>query len=244
MSLGGRLVNIFAAPGEVFDSVKAASSSHANWLVPALVLMLVSWLGAWLILSQPAIQSQLSDLAQKQIQKMVEKGRIPKDKADAISESAARMSRIQAAGAAVIIPIFIALVSPFWWGLWLWLVGRKALKGEFRFMKAVEVVGLANMIGVLGEVIRMLLVISLGNILATPSLSLLLRNPDPQSTIFGLLSLLNVMTLWELGTRSVGLARISNTSTGKAAIWVFGLWLGFMGFLFGVGQAVRLAFGG
>ena len=38
MSLAARLLNVFATPGDVFDDVKVAPASTANWLVPALLL--------------------------------------------------------------------------------------------------------------------------------------------------------------------------------------------------------------
>jgi len=41
-SLAGRLLNVFAAPGDVFDGLKTANSSVANWLVPILIVMLVT----------------------------------------------------------------------------------------------------------------------------------------------------------------------------------------------------------
>ena len=46
MSLVGRLLNVFATPGDVFQEVKAAPETAANWLVPALILIAVSWAAA------------------------------------------------------------------------------------------------------------------------------------------------------------------------------------------------------
>ncbi len=50
---------------------------------------------------------------------------------------------------AALTPVFVGFLSPFFWGLILWGVGVGLLKARFPYMKAVEVVGLANMIGVL-----------------------------------------------------------------------------------------------
>ena len=111
-------------------------------------------------------------------------------------------------------------------------------------MKAVEVSGLACMIAALGEIVRVLLVVVLGSVFAAPSLALLLKEPDPQSGTYAILSLFNLFLLWELGVRSVGLARLSGASFGKAAAWVFGFWAGVTGLLIGIGQGLRMAFGG
>ncbi len=40
-SLAGRLLNVFAAPGEVFEEVKATPPSVANWLVPVIIYAVV-----------------------------------------------------------------------------------------------------------------------------------------------------------------------------------------------------------
>lgn len=244
MSLASRLFNVFATPGDVFEEVKAAPPSTANWLVPSLIFILVSWLGAWLIFSQPWVKNQFNEMSEKAIEKQIEKGKITKEQAAGARQVAEKFSDVGAKIGAAVVPVIIAFVSPFWWGLFLWLAGTKALKGSFPFMKVVEVVGLANMIGVLAEIVRVLLVVSLGNIFAAPGLVLLLKDADPQSVSFAILSVFNVMLFWEMGVRSVGLARISNASFAKAAVWVFGLWAVLMGLMIGLGQGLRIAFGG
>jgi hypothetical protein len=244
MALGARLFNVFAVPGEVFEQVKSAPVSHANWLVPALTLILVSWLGTWAIFSQPSIKAQLSDIAEKALQKQVEKGKLTKQQAESAQQNAEKATVIFGAVGAAIVPLFVAIGTPFWGGLIVWLVGAKVLKGNFTYMKGVEIAGLALMVGVLGEVVRILLVIVLGNLYASPSLVLLIKEVDPQSPLLGILAVFNVFLFWELAVRSIGLARISNAPFGKAAGWMFGIWAAIAALLIGIGQAVRIAFGG
>ena len=40
-SLVARLLNVFAAPTEVFEEIKTSRSTTANWLVPALITAVV-----------------------------------------------------------------------------------------------------------------------------------------------------------------------------------------------------------
>jgi hypothetical protein len=145
---------------------------------------------------------------------------------------------------AVVAPVMAAFILPFWGGLILWLVGSFALKGPFPYMKAVEVAGLANMILVLSVIVKTLLILITGNLFASPGLALVVKNFDPQNSVHSLLAVINVMTLWLLAVRSIGLARLSGTSTGRAAIWVFGIWAILTGAMIGFGAAVRAAFGG
>ena len=107
--------------------------------------------------------------------------------------------------AAAVAPVFAGFVTPFFWGLIVWLVGAKVLKGNFPYMKAVEVVGLANMVSVLEVIVKTLLIVGLGNLYAAPSLVLLVKEFDPQNTVHSLLALVNVMTFWLLAVRAIGL---------------------------------------
>jgi hypothetical protein len=243
-SLAGRLMNVLAAPGDVFEEVKTTATSNANWLMPAMLLIVISWLSAGLIFSQPAIRQQISELSTKAIDRQVEKGKLSVTQAEQARAAAEKFGGIGYKIGAVVAPIFAAFASPFFGGLILWLVGSFALKGPFPYMKAVEVAGLANMIMVLSVMVKTLLILITGNLFASPSLALVVKDFDPQNPVHSLLVMLDVMMLWLLVVRSIGLARLSGASFGKAAAWIFGIWIAFMGVIIGFGAAVRAAFGG
>jgi VIT1/CCC1 family predicted Fe2+/Mn2+ transporter len=243
-SLMGRLANVYAAPGEVFEQVACSPFSAANWVAPALIFILAGWLGAWLIFSQDSIKQQLRDIAEQAIQRQVDKGRIGQQQADAARQAAEKFGNIGATVGAAVAPVFTGFVSPFLWGLVVWLVGTKVLKGAFPYMKAVEVAGLANMITVLGSIVHTLLILMMGNMFASPSLMLLVKDFDPQNTSHSVLAAINIMTFWALAVKAVGLSQLSGASFGKAAAWVFGIWAAWMGLTIGIGAAIRAAFGG
>ena len=243
MSLSGRLMNIFAAPGEVFDEIKSAPLRTANWLAPAILLIVLSWVSGWLIFSQPSIQQQMKDISNKAIDRQVEKGKLTSSQADQARAAAEKFGSIGYKVGAVVAPVFMAFITPFWGGLILWLVGSFALKAPFPYLKAVEIAGLANMILILDVVVRTLLVLITGNLFSTLSLSLLVKDFDPQNTVHSLLAVVNVMTFWLLAIRSLGLARLTGASVAKAAMWVFGIWIVLTGIMIGFGAAMRAAFG-
>jgi hypothetical protein len=242
MSLGGRLFNVFATPGDVFQELKTTPVSTANWLVPALMLIVVSWLAAWLIFSQDSIKHQLSEITDQAIQKQIERTHISEQQAEQARAMGEKWAGISSKIGAVLAPVVGGFVTPFFWGLIVWLVGAKGLKGNFPYMKAVEVVGLANMIGVLEVIVKTLLVVGLGNLYAAPSLVLLVREFDPQNFVHSLLAAVNVMAFWLLAVRAIGLARLSGVSFGKAALWVFGIWVAYTGFFVGLAAVVQAAF--
>ena len=243
MSLSGRLMNIFAAPAEVFDELKSAPLRTANWLAPAILLMVLSWVSGWLIFSQPSIQQQMKDISNKAIDRQVEKGKLTSSQADQARAAAEKIGSIGYKVGAVVAPVFMAFITPFWGGLILWLVGSFALKAPFPYLKAVEIAGLANMILILDVVVRTFLVLITGNLFSTLSLSLLVKDFDPQNTVHSLLTVVNVMTFWLLAIRSLGLARLTGAPVAKAAMWVFGIWIVLTGIMIGFGAAMRAAFG-
>jgi VIT1/CCC1 family predicted Fe2+/Mn2+ transporter len=242
MSLGARLLNVFATPGDVFQEVRTSGPSPANWLVPALILVVVSWVASAVILSQDSIKHQLSEITSQAVQKQVERTHMSEQDAERAREMGEKWAGISSKIGAALHPLFVGFGGPFVWGLIVWLVGAKALKGNFPYMKAVEVVGLANMIAVMEVIVKSLLIVGLGNLYAAPSLVLLVKDFDPQNTVHSLLAVVNVMTFWLLAVRAVGLARLSGVSIAKAALWVFGIWAAYTGFLVGLGALAQMAF--
>jgi hypothetical protein len=242
MSLWGRLFNVFATPGDVFQEVKDAKVSTANWLVPALILIVVSWVSSFVIFSQPAINHQLSEMTGQAIQKQVERSQMSEQQAEQARAMGEKWAGISAKIGAAIVPVLYGFVTPFFWGLIVWGVGAGLLKANFPYMKAVEIVGLANMVGVLEVILRTLLVVGLGNLYASTSLVLLVKEFDPQNTVHSLLALVNVMTFWLLAVRGIGLARLSGASFAKALAWVFGIWVAYTGLLVGLAFLAKTAF--
>jgi hypothetical protein len=239
MSLGGRLLNVFATPGDVFEEVKAAPETTANWLVPALILIAVSWVAALVIFTQPAIKQQLSDLTEQAIQRQIDTGHLGEQQAEQARVAGEKWAIIAAQIFAALIPVFQGFVAPFLWGLIVWLLGAQFFKGHFSYMKAVETVGLANMISVLDVIVRTLLIVGLGNLYASPSPALLVKQFDPQNPAHSALAVLSVMSLWLLAVRAVGLARLSGASFAKCAVWVFGIWAAYNALFIGIGALMQ-----
>jgi hypothetical protein len=156
--------------------------------------------------------------------------------------AAAKFGSIGSKIGAYVAPVFAGLVIPFWWGLILWLVGTQALKGDFSYMKGVELAGLAAMISVLDAIVRTLLILIMGSLFASPSLALFVKQFDPQNPVHGLLAAANIMSFWVLLVRSIGLARLSGVGVGKAAAWVFGSWFVLTGLFMGLGFAMQAMF--
>jgi hypothetical protein len=75
--------------------------------------------------------------------------------------------------------------------------------------------------------------------MASPSLMLLIKDYNPENTVHGLLALANVMTIWLLCVRSIGLSRLSGASAMKSGLWVFGIWVAYTSVYTGIGIVGR-----
>lgn len=224
MSPAGRLFNIYATPGDVFDEVVAAKPCTANWLVPMLFLCVISVTAVLVLFSQPAILQQVRDQQERVFQKQVAAGKMT----EAQAEQARKFMEGFGPNMMRITGSIGAVVGGFAWlflvALVLWLLGRWAFKVDFPYLKAVEVVGLANMVACLGAIATTLLAVARGNMAMTVGPALFIRDFDPTNKIQLLLASLNVMTLWQIAVLSLGLAKLSRVSFAKAALGLYGLW--------------------
>ena len=243
MSLTVRLMNVFAVPGDVFDEVKTSPPATSNWLVPVVLLIVLSWLASGLVMSQDSFKHQVTELAEKAIQKQLDKMNLPKDQVEKVRPTMEKWAVISTTAAPLVGIVFVAFATPFWWGLILWLVGAKGFKGDFPYRKAAEVGGLANVIGAMEVIVKTLLIFAFGSVFASPSLALLVKDFDPQNPLHTLLASVNVFQFWFLAVVAIGLARLSNRSFAKAAVWIFGIWATYTGLIIGFQAAMQAAFG-
>jgi len=240
MSLLARMFSVFEAPGEVFSQVRNSAPSVGNWLAPTLVAIFVAWISTAMIFSLDSVKQQLSEISSQAVEKQIEQRKMSPEQAEQTRAAAEKYGAIGQIVAGYVGPVVAGFASPFLWGLFVWLVGAKVFRGGFPYMKAVETVGLSNMIGVLESVVKTLLIVIMGSIWAAPNAALILmRDFDPQKPLHAILAALNVITFWLLAVRSVGLSKLSGASFVKSAIWVFGFWFLYTGLVMGFGFAMQ-----
>jgi hypothetical protein len=239
MSLAARMMNIFAAPSEVFEDIKTSPPSASNWLVPAVVTVIIGWICSAIVLSQDSFHHQVTDLVEKSVQEQIEKAHMPEDKADMVRKAGEISWKVRVA----VGPAIVAFATPFIWGFFLWLVGRKSFKAHLPYMKAVEIVGLASTIGILEALVKTLLIFVTGTIMASTTLAWFVKDFNPENPTHAVIAAFNVMTFWVLIVRAIGLARLTSVSTGRAIAWVFGIWVSYTAFFWGLGIALQHIFG-
>jgi hypothetical protein len=222
-----KLMNIFVAPGEVFESIKAAPKKSALWVLPTVTAAIISVLSVFVVMSDPAIQSQLRDAQEKRLQKMIDEGTIPPERVEAARQQMTGMiegpvGKIFGSVSAVIF-LFASLLVV---SLAMLLVGKFAFKTAVPYGKVMEVIGPSFMITyVLGGIVTTLIMLAMGSLYATPGLALAISEFDPMNKVHALLGSINIFTLWYLGVLSIGVGRLFSVKTAKAAVWVVGLWV-------------------
>jgi len=219
-SLLSRLTNVFVAPGEVFDEIKASPPQPINWVVPLILSMVVGVIYTLVVFSQPAISQKMREAQEEKFQELVEAKKMTQQDADRTIAIVQKATKIMA-------PVFAIVGSAamlFLSALIFWAVGLRALHGNFSYMKAVEALGLASMISILGAIVAMLLAVIYGNMMMTLGPALLIKPFDAANKVHRILSALNVMSLWYVAVASIALARLSGSSFAKAALWLFGIW--------------------
>ena len=223
-SLAGRLLNVFAAPGDVFEDLKTAKHAAGNWLLPIFIVTIATIVSFLVTLSQPAIKQQIVEMQEKAIDHQVAAGKMKPEQARQAKEVLENLPPWVMQLVGIVQGILAGFVGTFWWALVLWLLGKFAFKSQMGFLKAVEASGLTMMIFALSLVITTLLAVVLGNLMTRPALSVFLSEFDPTSKVHLLLGSVNLFYLWSTAVLALALSKLSNVPFGKAAAWFFACW--------------------
>jgi len=209
-SLAGKLLNLFVSPALVFEEVIASPPKLLNWLVPTVMVCLSGCL-----VLDGTTSPERTDAA---IRQLLDAGRITQQQSTALTVHWLSISRV-----VICLGTFI---GTFWSAFVLWFIGRVFLKSRFGFAKALEVVGLAGTILVLGTITTALLIFATGDASTRPALSLLLFKRAPDNPLRAAFGVLDCFNLWTAAVLSIGLSRLTGVSVKEAAFWVFVYWLG------------------
>lgn len=225
-SLASKLLNVYAAPAEVFDEIAGRPPQHNHWVIPLVLGCLVAVVSVWVMFSQPDLIQQMQEAQEAQLQKQVDEGNMTQEQMD---QALAGMNQFMtprvlkiggSVGAVLAAVAFLLLIA-----LGIWFILRILFKAKVGYTKILEVTGLAGMISVLGGVVGLLVILITGKMNMTLSPALFVEDFDPTNNAHAMLAALNVMTLWYLGVLSLGSARVSERPVAQIAPWIFGAWL-------------------
>ena len=224
MTLADRFSNVFVAPGEVFESVRQGPPSTASWLVPFLLLCLAAVVHVNVLFSLETTRHQVREIQDRALDKKL--GAMPAAQADKVRQMVELFNQPALLKVTGSLGALLGQSAGFFLGaLFLWLVGTRLLGGQFGYGAALEICGLSGLIGLLGSIMTTLLMVTFGNILATPGPILCIGQIDPANPWHQVLASITVITFWQLAVAAVGLAKLSGARFGRALGWISIPWL-------------------
>jgi hypothetical protein len=225
-SLGTTIANVFAAPSEAFQGLSTSGPKAMNWVLPMILMAVLSILFVYLIFTNETIKTQIFDMQAQQFDKAVAEGRMTQQQADQIRDQMQQtgLGMFMAFGS---IPILIFISAYFFLGaLFLWLSAKIVWKSPLKYGKFLEVYGIATWIGVLGTVVTMGMVLGMNSMFSTPSAGLLFADGfDPSNTMHKFASALNVFSVWQAAVTGIGLSSLTGKPTANGIVVAMVLWL-------------------
>jgi hypothetical protein len=220
----GRMFNVLPAPGETFAEIKERPVNHANWILPAVVWMLIGGAIVWLMFSMESFRYEIKKQQEKAIQQQVEKGKIKQDQADQILANMPPWVMDVAKVFAIIVTAVYAFALPFFWGFVVWFLCVNVYKVDIEYMKGVEAAGLASVIYLLAAVIGGLLSLTLGKMtFASPAF--FVKDFDMTNRSHMMLAALNPFYLWFMVVLAVSISVLANVPLKRTLPWCLGIWV-------------------
>jgi hypothetical protein len=223
--IGTRILNVFAGPSEAFEGIPTLENKTGLWLIPFLVSCVLAVVSLFIIGNDDVLKGQIVDMQSKALQERVDSGQISQEQADQ------QIEVIERGGAIFIVfgsitQVFMLALFFFGGAFILWLVGKLALKSAASYGSYLATYGLASWIGILGGIVTVLMMSSLGSLYASLGGALAVYSDfDTTSTTHKLLARLEVFAIWQMAIVGLGLAKITGKAAGMAIGIAFGLWV-------------------
>jgi len=222
------MVGVFTEPGNTFANIAAVKGNY--WLMPIIISVVIGIIAVFIGQMDPQL---FGDMMSKQRKKMVEKmdeqvkeGKMTQEQAQqSIEQSEKFMNpegiffKLIAFGGSIIGTFMILIVLSL-----LYLLGLKIFKAQFDFINILNVVGLAMLISAIGGLIAIVLSILVGHLTGV-GLGLILKEESVGEKMYGLITKLDVFTIWFYTVISIGLSKVARVPMAKSATLVFGIWV-------------------
>lgn len=225
IGLVSRMIRIFYAPGETFESL-ARKRSTADWLVPAILSVVVVTTAAVLVLpvttefNQEVMQQRMKGMSAEE-REVVEQYQTQ----DIMQASTLIVTPI-------ILFIFLFLFAAFY------LLMGKLLGGLLSYGQVLAIVAYGGLITILQEVVKTLLILTKKTPMVQMGLGLFLSEEALQNFSGRLLSTIDPFVIWSIVITGLGLSIIGQLDRSKAyaGVGVITLiWLSLSSALGGIG---------
>lgn len=203
MSIVDRMVRVFYAPSETFESVSEQRSA-ADWLVPTFIVAAVAFILAYL--TSPIYVAELVE-------------QVPEDQ----REGAQIALRISGLTAALVMPFVMLFISAA-----MYLLVGKLLGGLLGYGHCLAIIAYASLISILQHIVRTLLVLATETMTVQTGLGMFLSEEARHSFGGQLLSLIDPFVVWMVVVGGLGLSIVGQIERSRAYLGVAAITLIFL----------------
>jgi hypothetical protein len=236
LSVSDKFIGILSEPSAVFTNLRLAGHRSSDWVVPLVVLIVVSVLAAWIKLSNGQIFGEILTQQEEQVQEMVKNRRITQQVADQQMDFVKAHPILLKIGQ-VFNPLIVIVLVFFAFALVAWLAGKYIFKAAVTYGLLMAVIGLTLYTDIIAQVVNVVIAIVTGNFYACLSLGLLVPF-DLKSWVYRLAMTCDPIAVWGYVLIAMGFREVARISSAKAygfvaAIWILKvLWVVFLPMLF------------
>ncbi|HMS64216.1 MAG TPA: Yip1 family protein [Ignavibacteria bacterium] len=219
------MAGVITAPSETFETI-ANTPKKNYWLIPVLIAIVVGLVSTFLFMQDAELVGRTMN---KQKEKMMEKfeenikdGKMTQEQVDAAMESMNPKGvffKIMGYGGSVVGPFIVLLLLSV-----IYLIVLKIMQGKIDFLNIANVVGLALLIGAIGNLIAIVISILKGN-MTTIGPSLFMSEESVGEKVYALLTKIDLFSIWFYAVIAIGLSKVGSLSIAKTATAVFGIWI-------------------
>ncbi len=214
-----RIANVITAPREAFAGIATLEKRTALWLLPMIVMIVVSGIAAYMQASNPEMQQKMRTQMREQMDKIATEKNMSAQQVDDMVEMQVKLAPVMGLiGAVLAVPAMWLIMSGIYLALANFILG-----GETSYSRVLAVFGLAAVIMIIETLITMMLQAGTGSEFASVSLGFLVDGKS-NPYVHAILARINPFTFWWLWVMAVGLAEIAGLARTKALAGVVGLW--------------------
>lgn len=228
-----KLVGVFSEPANTFKRMASVGVKTSDWLIPIIVVIVVSIIANYVMMSNPTIKYSIMEKQMKAIEERLDDAVESGQMSEAQKEQQLQQTRdfmenqgntqmiFSIVGILIFTFIMFFIVSGVFFA-----VTKFGLKGEGNYKEAMGAYGLPHYIIVIQVIVMVILAFVLDRFIQGTSVAAIL---DSDKTTFAgwALSKLDIFSIWFYAVVAVGYAKMfKSESYGKYFGMVFGLWIG------------------
>jgi hypothetical protein len=223
-SFATRAVNVLTAPGELFAEVSSAPVQGSSWLIPYFIMVALVALTMFAFTNNPVLYDQMLQPQREALAKGVAEGSMTQQQADQAAQFTANKGLFIAIG--IFLGVLYMSAIMFGAPLALWIASKSLWKFNGGYRKILEIYGLANVVGIVGTLVAVIMMVMMESMYAQPSGAFFLRDSyQPGNFMHNVAASMNIFSIWQIGVVGIGLSAVSGKGRGAGIGLAFGLWL-------------------